>query len=117
MGCPWRFTVAASQVENSRRTLRISVGRSNVCMGPAYLSGFQATRRFCISKRGHFLNDFDKDREFAFSSIAHLEWDSARIGQRRRIETSTQSLPYCHHQPSPIWQEDCAIVAFAAHLL
>ena len=30
-------------------------------------AGFQATRRFCISKRGHFLNDFDKEQHSVVS--------------------------------------------------
>jgi DHA2 family methylenomycin A resistance protein-like MFS transporter len=31
------------------------------------LAGFQATRRFCLSKRGHFLNDFDKEQHSVVS--------------------------------------------------
>src|SRR6266571_4518860 len=48
-------------------------------------SGFHATACTCASRRRIPVPCTRNKREFAFCSIAHLEWDSACIGQRGRV--------------------------------
>jgi TetR/AcrR family fatty acid metabolism transcriptional regulator len=64
------------------------------------LSGFQATRHFCISKRGHFLNDFDKEQHSVVSEAqgsgtigsVHAGFSEATMGKGL-----TESLRACYN--------------------